>query len=670
MPWAERVRMPTRGEPDQPHAQAPVTLPTGTVTFLFSDIEGSSRRWEANPQAMRAAVARHEELMRRAIEQQGGYVFKTVGDAFCAVFHAAPNAVRAALDAQRALADEDFSAIDGLRVRMGLHSGSAEERDADYFGAVVNRVARLMSIGHGGQVLVSGVTYELSKADVNGAEFSDLGLHRLKDLAQPEQVWQVGADGLSREFGPLLSLNTLPNNLPVQVTTFIGRERDLEELKAHLAEHRMVTLFGSGGVGKTRLAAQVGAELLERYPDGVWVADLAPITDPESVPSVIAQALGANQAQGLRGDQAIPQWLKTKQLLLILDNCEHLVQSIAVLADAIHRNCPTVHVLATSREALGVSGEKVLRLASLAVPAATRKLTVADAMQFGAVALFADRASLVSQSFCLNEESAPIVADVCRRLDGIPLAIELAAARVKMLSVSTLAQHLNERFKILTAGSRTALPRQQTLRALIDWSYDLLAPQEQELFNRLAIFAGSFTLEAATHVCAGDGISEVDVFDMVASLADKSLVVVDTGGSQERSRLLESTRQYALEKLTASGELERVARRHAEYYLGVAKKAERNFGTISLSEWLTSLEPEVENFRATLEWALAREQQVPLGSEVVSALDMLWWHGGLESEGRRWVEVALHRIDEGAEPTVAARLRNTLALLTSRMLFS
>ena len=598
MLWAERIHMPGRREADQPQTQHPVTLPTGTVTFLFSDIEGSSRRWEADPQAMRAAVARHDELMRQAIERHGGYVFKTVGDAFCAVFHAAPNAVKAGLDAQRALASEDFSAIEGLRVRMGLHSGSAEERDADYFGTVVNRVARLMSIGHGGQILASGVTHELAKEEVKGATFSDLGLHRLKDLAQPEQVWQVGADGLPTEFGPLLSLNTLPNNLPVQVTTFIGRERDLDELKAHLAEHRLVTLFGSGGVGKTRLAAQVGAELLERFPDGVWIADLAPITDPESVPSVIAQALGASLAQGLRDDPAIPLWLKTKQLLLILDNCEHLVQSIAVLADTIHRSCPTVHVLATSREALGVSGEKVLRLASLSVPATTKNLTVADALQFGSIALFADRASLVSQSFSLNEESAPIVADVCRRLDGIPLAIELAAARVKMLSVATLAQHLNERFKILTAGSRTAVPRQQTLRALIDWSYDLLTPQEQELFNRLAIFGGSFTLEAATHVCAGDGISEVDVFDMVASLADKSLVVVDTTGSQERSRLLESTRQYALEKLAASGEVERVAGRHAEYYLGVAKKAERNFGTISLSEWLSSLEPEVENFRA------------------------------------------------------------------------
>jgi predicted ATPase/class 3 adenylate cyclase len=650
-------------------AKQPRSLPSGTVTFLFSDIEGSTERWEAYRKAMKAAVARHDELMRAAIERYGGYVFKTVGDAFCAAFSDASHALHAALDAHVALAREDFSAVDALRVRMGLHTGSAEERDADYFGPAVNRVARLMSIGHGGQLLLSGITHELVHNDAKDVMFSDLGLHRLKDLAEPERVWQANISGLQRDFPPLNSLDILPNNLPVQVTSFIGRERDLEDLKAHVAKYRLVTLFGAGGVGKTRLAAQAGAELLDHFSDGVWIADFAPITDPGSVTSVIAQVLGVSQTHG-HLHEAICQWLKGKELLLVLDSCEHVLEAAATFADAITRTCPNVRIVATSRQVLGLAGEKVVHLACLTVPDKAARVDSARAMDFGAVALFVDRASLVNQSFCLNDDNAPIVADICRRLDGIPLAIELAAARVKVLSVAHLDQRLNERFKILTAGSRTALPRQKTLSALIDWSYDLLSEQERRLFNQVSSFAGSFTIDAASFVCCCPEIPESEIFDLIASLADKSLVAADTTGSQERYRLLESMREYALEKLTAGGERENVTRRHAEYFLAAAQTAERNFNAMPLSGWLGTLEPEVENFRATLEWALGAKYDIAVGATLASALEMFWWHGGLEAEGRRWVEMGLHRINEGAYPDIADRLRRTLTLLTSRVLFS
>jgi predicted ATPase/class 3 adenylate cyclase len=646
-------------------------LPTGTVTFLFSDIEGSTERWENHRDEMKAAVARHEKVVRQAISRYDGYIFKTLGDAFCAAFATAPNALNAAVDAQRALGSEDFSAVHGLRVRMGLHTGYADERDADYFGPTVNRVARLMSIGHGAQVLLSDATHALVQNDAPpDTIFTNLGSHRLKDLAQPEHVWEATFSGLKSDFPPLKSLDALPNNLPIQVTSFHGREQDLEDLKLRLIEHRLITLVGAGGVGKTRLAAQLGAEVLDHFPDGVWISDLAPITESALVSSVVAKALGVCQAQVRLTDESITQSLKGTQLLLVIDNCEHVLETVAALANAIHCHCPNVRILATSRQALGLPGEKVVRLDSLAVPDKLANIDPTTALEFGAVALFTDRASLVDQSFRLGDDNAHIVSDICRRLDGIPLAIELAAARVNVMSVPNLAQRLDERFKVLTGGSRTALPRQKTLGALFDWSYDLLTPEERVLFNRVAIFAGSFTHDAAAFVCVDDGAEQGDVLDPIASLAEKSLMVVDRSGNQGRYRVLESTRQYALAKLAASGERERLARRHADYFCSFAQQAERSFGAIPLSEWLASLEPDVENLRATMDWALVKGQEAALGAGVAVALQMFWWHGGVEAEGIRWIELALHKIDDAEQPRVATQLRQALALLMSRVLHS
>lgn len=371
------------------------------------------------------------------------------------------------------------------------------------------------------------------------------------------------------------------------------------------------------------------------------------------------------QVEGRRVDEAIPQWLRRKKLLLILDNCEHVLAAVAGIADAITQTCPDVRMLATSRQALGVSGEAVHRLPSLAVPEPGSMPSAEHALQYGAIALFVDRAALADTRFVLSDDRAPIVADICRRLDGIPLALELAAARVKILSIPNLAQRLDERFKSLTGGSRTALPRQKTLGALIDWSYDLLTPQEQILFSRVGIFAGGFSLDAAGAVCSGEDLDEIDILDLLSSLTDKSLVVADTAGEQERCHLLESTRAYALEKLNGAVERERLARRHAEYFRDQAQEADERFGTGSTAAWLASVEREVDNYRAVLEWALKDGHDIGLGRAVAGALQALWFHGGLAVEGRYWLGLAQADLDESMHPQVAARLWLALGGLSS-----
>jgi predicted ATPase len=454
------------------------------------------------------------------------------------------------------------------------------------------------------------------------------------------------------------------NNLPIARTAFIGRDRDVAHVIERLSSHRLLTLVGSGGVGKTRLGLQVGAELLDRYPDGVWFVDFAPISDPELVSSVTAQALGMSQQEGRRVDEAIPPWLKRKKLLLIFDNCEHVVETVASLADAILTTAQDVCVVATSRQALGIDGEEIVRIPSLDVPHTIADLTAASVMEFAAVALFVARARSVDESFALTDDTAPIIADICRRLDGIPLAIELAAARVKVLSVPHLAERLNERFKILTGGSRSALPRQKTLSALLDWSYDLLAPQEQLLFARLGIFAGGFSLDAATNVCGGDGLDEIDILDLLGSLTDKSLVVADTSGTHERYRLLESTAAYALEKLNASGQREALARRHAEYFRDQAV-AFTDHSHVTTFASLAAMELELDNDRSALAWALTQGNDPELGGALAGGLRGLWFNAGLVVEGRYWIGLALDQISEGEQPKVAAGLWFALSTLST-----
>jgi len=617
-------------------------FPSGTVTFLFSDIEGSTQRWEAYHQAMQRAVASHDALMRAAIEKNRGHIFKTVGDAFCAAFSSPSDAVAAAIDAQRALRANDWSDVHGLRVRIAIHSGDCELRDGDYFGPTVNRTARLVATGHGGQVLVSGVARALAE-DQLPSEISllDLGRHRLKDLTQPEHVYQVLAPDLTADFAPLKSLDALQHNLPVQVTSFVGREQEVPRVKELLEKHRLVTLVGAGGMGKTRLALQTGVELLDAHRDGVWFVDLAPLSDPQLVTSAVASVFGLTESHNSSLNDALVGSLRYKSAVLILDNCEHLVEAVATLIEAVVRNCLGIRVLTTSRQDLRVHGEQVHRVVSLAVSEA--------------IALFAERAGAVTD-FRLSDDNAPTVAEICRKLDGIPLAIELAAPRLRMFQLDQLLNMLAQRLRVLTGGTRTSLPRQKTMRALIDWSYNLLSEAEQKLFNSLALFSGGWTLEAATAVCTQGDFDEFAVLDILSALVDKSLVAAAPFAAVMRYRLLESTREYALEKLGSGDECALLSRMHAQYYLEVARVADEAFSSTPARELHARLAPEVDNFRAALEWAILEGNDPACGAELAGSLYVLWFYGGLRAEGRRWVHAALEKLGEDGPNEIVARL--------------
>ncbi len=647
---------------EKPGGGAKVAAPSGTVTFLFSDIEGSTARWDRDRAAMQNAVRRHDALMRAAITHNKGFVFKTVGDAFCAAFARPEDAVAAVLNAQRALGAEDFSAVDGLRVRAAVHTGTADERDGDYFGPALNRVARLLAIGHGGQVLVSSACTEVVQSDLPPcASLRDLGRHRLKDLARPEQVYQLLAPDLAADFPPLRSLDLHPNNLPLQLTTFVGREVAIDAIAALVEKHRLVTLVGSGGVGKSRLSLQVAANRLAGSDDGVWFVELAPLASGDYIPSTIAQALGLTLVPDGDPVENLVRAIKSTRSLLVLDNCEHVLEAAARVISAILHGAPTVTVLASSRQRLGVAGEATYRVPSLVLPSKERAhSTASDLLRYESVALFVERALAASDTFTLTDDNAPAVADICRRLDGIALAIELAAARVKMLSPSQLRERLDERFRVLTGGSRDVLPRQQTLRALIDWSYDLLDVRERGLFRRLGVFVNGFTLEGAVAVGSDENLDELDVFDLLASLVDKSLVVAEPHGDALRYRLLESTRAYAAEKLHDADEAERVARRHLCYLRDrFTELREQRDRTTRPNDLEAALETEIEDVRSALDGALARSDAVD-GGELLAKSGTSWDAIGLQTEGTARCEAYL-----AALPADQSRLRAWLLTVLS-----
>ncbi|MGH2352814.1 MAG: ATP-binding protein, partial [Chloroflexota bacterium] len=504
-----------------------------------------------------------------------------------------------------------------------LHTGEAELRDGDYYGSAVNRAARLRAIAHGGQALLSQATYDLARdALPAGTRLRDLGEHRLSDLARPERVFQLIVTGVPDTFPLLRSLDMLPHNLPLQLTSFVGRERELPAVRDLLAEHRLVTLTGPGGTGKTRLALQVAADVLPAYPDGVWLVALAALADPALVPHAVAQAVGVREEPGRPLLGTLADALRPKRLLLVLDNCEHLLDACAHLADALLRACPHLRVLATGREALGIAGETAWRVPSLGLPDARHLPPVEVLSQYEAVRLFIDRALAVQPGFRVTNQNALAVVQVCARLDGIPLAIELAAARVRVLPVEQLLVRLEDRFRLLSGGSRTALERHQTLRAAVDWSYDLLTEPENAVFARLAVFAGGFTLDAAEAVCAGDGIEAVEVLDLLTHLVDKSLAVVDEQpDGTARYRLLETLRHYAREKLAAREEADTVRAQHATHYLALAEQADPELRGPRGAGWLDRLRRDLDNMREALAWAEAGGE-AELGLRLAAAL--LW----------------------------------------------
>jgi predicted ATPase/class 3 adenylate cyclase len=733
-----------------PPMVAAALLPRGTVTFLFTDIEGSTQLWERRPQAMGAAVARHEALLREAITAAGGVIFKLVGDAVCAAFASAQDALTAAVAAQRALQAEAWGATGPLGVRMALHTGVVEERGGDYFGLPLSRVARLLSAGHGGQILLSLAAEELVREQLPPeVALRDLGIHRLKDLSLPEQIFQVVAPDLPSSFAPLQTLDTQRTNLPAQPTPLIGRGREIAATTALLrrADVRLVTLSGPGGTGKTRLGLQVAAELAltpspsavatgagsemsspprlpqwERgsggeghFPDGVYFVNLAPISDPTLVATTIAHALGVAEAAGRPVQESLHAFLRAKRMLLLLDNFEQVLDAAPLVAELLAA-APGLKVLITSRAVLHLSGEHEFAVPSLALPpkeprTGTRRVNqepknqrtrepenqassikhqassiknhgqlttdngqrTAELTQYDAVKLFIARAQAARANFTVTNDDAPAVAEICYRLDGLPLAIELAAARIKFFSPEALLARLERRLQVLTGGPRDLPVRQQTLRNTIDWSYNLLEPAEQALFRRLGVFVGGCTLEAAEAVSdfgfqiSDFGLGEIgadnpkskiqNCLDGLTGLVDKSLLRQEEGlDGEPRFTMLETVSEYAIERLEESGEAESIRRQHANYFLALAEAAELHRYTATQGLWLRRLDAEHDNMRVALAWSQTAAASADAGARLAGALQWFWYIRRYKSEGRAWLERALEHTTSAVAPARAKAL--------------
>jgi predicted ATPase/class 3 adenylate cyclase len=555
--------------------------PSGVVTFLFTDVEGSTRRWEADAEAMRVALAAHDEVLRGAIEAHGGWLFKHTGDGVCAAFSSPKSGVDAAVAAQRELE---------LPVRMGIATGEAELREEDYFGAVLNRAARVMAAGHGGQILLAESTAVL----LSGVDLLDLGPRRLRDVSAPVGVFQVRAPGLRTEFPSLRALDTSPGNLRPAASSFIGRESELDELQAAVNAHRLVTLTGVGGVGKTRLALEVASRLAGEFPDGVWFFELAAVTDPAAVPDAVAAVLGITQQPGKTVADSVAAALAGRVRMLVIDNCEHVRDAVADLVEVILAHSATVKVVATSREGLGVADEQLWLVPSLDLDAGTDS---------AAVILFVERARSVAQRFSISQpEEAEAVVEICRRLDGIPLAIELAASRMASMTASDVRDRLDHRFRLLV-GSRRGLERHHTLRHAVQWSYDLLGDAEKVLLERCSVFAGGFDLHSACAVTGSDDLDDFAVLDLLDSLVRKSLLVADRSSGRGRFSMLETIRQFAEEQLVVGGEATEVRTAHARYFAGRETDIMALWDSPRQREAYEWFAVELANLRTAFRWA-------------------------------------------------------------------
>jgi predicted ATPase/class 3 adenylate cyclase len=616
--------------------RATFALPVGTVTFLLTDVEGSTRLWESAPPAMGAAVARHYELLDEVISRHGGVrpVEQGEGDSVVAAFTRASDALAAALDAQRAFHQEEWPKGMPLRLRIAVHTGEAQRRDeGNYFGPAINRCARLRAIAHGGQVLLSRTARDLSLDWLpKDAELVDLGVHRLRDLGRAEQVFGLVHPQLPAGFPPLRSLESMPTNLPSELTSFIGRRSELTQIGQMLGQSRLLTLTGAGGCGKTRLALQSAADAMDAYPDGVWWVELAGLQDPTLLAAAVINALQLRELPGRPFLETLIEYLRARRALLVLDNCEHLLAACADFVDALLRACPSLTILTTSRAPLGVPGEITWRVPSMSVPTEPARQPIESLRQFDAVSLFIDRAAHVRPNFAVSASTAPAVAQICHDLDGIPLAIELAAARVRMMAPEQICRALSDRFHVLTGGARTVMPRHQTLQASLDWSYELLSEDERTLLRRLSVFAGGWALDAAEQICSGEDTNRYAVLDLLTNLVDKSLVVTDEQDPETRFRLLETVRQYATARLARAGETERLRARHLAYYLSLVETAEPQvLGAGREDPVLHTLASELPNLRAALEWAAVSDPDT--GLRLVNALTLFWLFTGRYQEG-------------------------------------
>ena len=598
-------------------------LPSGTVTFLLTDIEGSTRLWELRTAAMDHALQRHNAILEEAFSANGGHVItgRGEGDSVFAVFQSAQQALLGTVEAQIRLRHEPWPEGVALSVRMAMHTGEADLRDGQYQGhAAINRCGRLRALAHGGQVLTSATTRDLVYHHLPaGIGLKSLGEHKLRDIELPEHIFQVVHDGLEEVFPPLTTAPRTSSNLPEQLTSFVGRQHESAELKTLLERSRLVTITGSAGAGKTRMAIKVAGELLGAYEDGVCIVELASLADPDLVPQAVSAALNKRPPPGHSHDSILLETLRDQRRLLLLDNCEHLIEACARLTDTLLKGCPRIRVLATSREALGVPGEVSWRMPSLAPSEAA--------------VLFEDRAALALPGFRLDEKQLVTVESLCKRLDGIPLAIELAAARVKVMPPAEILKRLEHRFRLLTGGSRTAMERHQTLRAAVDWSYALLDADEKLLFRSLSVFTGGFSLDAAAAVTGGE-VDEYAVMDSVARLVDKSLVIGEEGST--RYRMLEMLRQYGHERLLESEGVDDLRGRHLDFYLHLAEGAGRAEPDVLLRD--------LDNFRSALDWSL--EANPAKGLRLITALAWLFTHLGSVVEGRTYLEGLLAAVPE------------------------
>jgi predicted ATPase/class 3 adenylate cyclase len=642
-------------------------LSVETLTFLFTDIEGSTVLLRRLGEGVYAQVlADHHALIRSGLAANGGEEVDTQGDAFFAVFSSPRACVAAVVEMQQALEAHRWPGGEQVRVRMGVHTGEAAKTASGLVGLDVHRAARVAAVAYGGQVLLSETSATLVRGSLPpGVALRDLGVHRLKDLGRPEQIFQLDAAGLRAGFPPLRSLGNpaLLNNLPAQLAAFIGRDRELAEVRALVRSCRLVTLTGAGGSGKTRLSLQVAAELLDGSGDGVWLVELAAVTDEEAVPRAICQALGIATQPGRPIPETLLDALAAQDVLIVLDNCEHLIGACAKIADAIARHCPRVHLVATSREPLGVSGETIYRVPPLSLPPPGGGLPEAGSSD--AVALFVERAKEQGAVLRVDAETGPLVVSVCARLDGMPLAIELAAARLRSLSLDALHDRLDQRFRLLTGGSRTALERQQTLAATVDWSYSLLNAAEQQLLRRLSVFAEGFDLDAAEAVCGFGDVDAFEVTDLLGSLVDKSLVVAEPTGGALRYRLLETIRQFAAERLAETGadEAAAVAAAHGEHFLAVAEAAGPHLTGPDQGSWLARLDTE----EANLLRAAGHEAGRPDGTTRVlrfgAALRWYWMTRSHHEEALSLLAPVLARPDARTEPRLFGKALGTAATL-------
>ncbi len=636
--------------------------PSGSVTFLFTDIEGSTKLAQEFHERLPEVLNLHNSILQNATEANNGFVFRIVGDAFCCAFANCNDAIKAAVDAQKALGAESWGEA-VIKVRMGIHSGYAEWGGTDYMGYItLARVNRVMSAAFGGQVLVSSDSHNLS--DIDGLEnisFRDLGERRLKDLIQPMRIYQIISPGIQSDFPPLNTLDARPNNLPVQLTSFIGREKDLSELKKFLSNSRLVTLLGTGGTGKTRLALQAGADIIDEFENGVWFADLSALQDPLLLPQNLEQMFGISERPKQSQEELLVEYLKDKELLIILDNCEHLIEACATLTEDILEQSSKVKILATSRESLRCHGELVFKVSSLKHPEPNEKLTPEQLTQYEAVRLFIERALAVNPAFRVNNNNAPALAQICTQLDGIPLALELAAVRIKVLSLEDICSRLENRFALLTGGKRTSLPRQKTLRAMIDWSFDLLSENEKMLWRRLSVFSGGWTLEVAEQVCSDELLDQYDILDLTNELTEKS--VISFSEQSGKFRMLETIKQYGEEKLREAGEEKKFYDKHLDHYLSMCESSFVDMNGPRSKLWLDKFEDDYANIQSALRWA-SENGLNEQGNRLSFSLGKLWEVRGYLFEGNMWLQKFLNDTS-GLTPLTVSKSKRLAGILAT-----